>query len=276
MTTPDARAAGLFLGAFNIAFEDDERMTISVHTTGGTVSVEGHLSDDYLMTFPVEDVSFLLDRLADLLSKDKPQGSLTVTVPHLGSHSAPVDAWAWNLTSDSGTEPLTPELAATLLPSSANFPHENADLGNGSFPNPPAASMDSTTLTELRRRGLTIEDLTSGSLDATAPKKAVEEAPQSRAAHLQITVTSHNCTGPNARCKRETAAGRPVHVIPRLDSGNLVMPSYHFTSEEEGRQAITQAYESAPTITTDAELYEAREQGIPHKLPAEWIDPSRR
>ncbi|MFD3667235.1 hypothetical protein [Streptomyces sp. NPDC058672] len=158
VTTPDARAAGLFLGAFNIAFEDDQRMTISVHTAGGTTSVAGHLSDNDLMTFQAEDVAFLLDRLASILSKDKPQGSLTVTVPHPGNGSAPTDAWAWSLTADGGTEPLNPELAVILLPSSANFPQPDAHLGNGTFRNTPSASMDSETLAELRHRGLTIAD----------------------------------------------------------------------------------------------------------------------
>lgn len=93
---------------------------------------------------------------------------------------------------------------------------------------------------------------------------------------LQITVLSHNCTGPNPECTRDARDGRTVHMIPRLHSGGLVMPSYHFASEEEGREALTQAYETAPTITTDEELHEARRQGIPHKLSPGWIDPSRR
>ncbi|MBP2055016.1 hypothetical protein J2Z21_008028 [Streptomyces griseochromogenes] len=93
---------------------------------------------------------------------------------------------------------------------------------------------------------------------------------------MKIQVLSHNCTGPNPHCKREARDGRRIHMIARLDSGSLVMPSYHYATEEEGREALTRAYETAPTITTDAELYAAREQGIPHKLPASWIDPSMR
>lgn len=158
MTTPEARAAGLFLGAFNIAFEDDQRMTISVHTAGGTVSVIGQLSDNHRMTFQAEDVAFLVDRLANLLSKEEPQGSLTVAVPHLGHIRAPIDAWAWSLAADGSTEPLDPELAVILLPSSANFPQPDADLGNGIFHNTPSASMNSESLSELRQRGLTIAD----------------------------------------------------------------------------------------------------------------------
>jgi hypothetical protein len=158
MTTPEARAAGLFLAAFNIAFEDDERMTISVHTNGGTVSVEGHLSDS-IMTFQVEDVAFLLDRLTHLLAKEKPLGTITVTVPNHKGRGALISAWAWNLTGDAegSTEPLYPEVAVMLLPESADFPQPDAEIGNGTFSSPPSAAMDTATLDELRRRGLIVE-----------------------------------------------------------------------------------------------------------------------
>ncbi|MGW1053580.1 hypothetical protein [Streptomyces sp. NPDC001155] len=155
MTTPDARAAGLFLAAFNVAFEDDERMTISVHTEGGTVSVHGHLTDG-IMTFVPKDVAFLLDRLTNLLSQDKPLGTITVTVPNHEGRGALISAFAWSLTSD-GTQPLDPELAVSLLPESAEFPWPDGELGDGTFTNPPSAAMDDATLQELRRKGLTIE-----------------------------------------------------------------------------------------------------------------------
>lgn len=93
---------------------------------------------------------------------------------------------------------------------------------------------------------------------------------------MKIKILSHNCTGPNPQCKRDARNGRLVHMIADIDCGSLVMPTYHFASEEEGREALTRADETAPTVTTDAELYEMREQGIPHKLPAGWVDPSRR
>ncbi|WP_158692737.1 hypothetical protein [Streptomyces roseochromogenus] len=164
MNTPDARAAGLFLSAFNVAFEDDERMTISVHTNGGTVSVEGHLSSSNIMTFHVEDVAFLLDRLTHLLSKDKPLGSITVTVPNHKGRGALISAWAWSLTggTDGSTEALDPEVAVMLLPESAEFPQPDAVIGNGTFTSPPSAAMDAATLNELRRRGLTITEANFG------------------------------------------------------------------------------------------------------------------
>ncbi|NEB63514.1 hypothetical protein G3I61_28295 [Streptomyces diastaticus] len=65
-------------------------------------------------------------------------------------------------------------------------------------------------------------------------------------------------------------------MIPQLDSGSLIMPTYHYASEEDGRAAIEQAHETAPVITTDDELYDARARGIAHKLSAGWIDPSMR
>lgn len=157
MTTPAARAAGLFLGAFNIAFEDDERMTISVHTEGGMGSAYGHLAGG-LMVFVPRDVAFLLDRLTDLLSQEKPQGTITVTVPSHEAQGAPIEAWAWSLTPD-GTEPVSPALAITLLPENADFPGPEGELGDGTFQTPPSAAMDGGTLAELRHRGLAIEDV---------------------------------------------------------------------------------------------------------------------
>lgn len=93
---------------------------------------------------------------------------------------------------------------------------------------------------------------------------------------MKIKVLSQDCTGPNPHCKREAREGRRVHMIAEIDAGSLVMPTFHFVSEDEGREAFARADETAPVITTDAELYAAREQGIPHKLSADWVDPSMR
>lgn len=83
----------------------------------------------------------------------------------------------------------------------------------------------------------------------------------------------------NARCLREARQGRPVHVIMRQDvryDELIVMPSYHFATAEEGKKAWTLALLTAPTIKDDADLYAARINQTPHKLPLGWVDPSRR
>ncbi|WP_369387291.1 hypothetical protein AB5J72_06440 [Streptomyces sp. CG1] len=94
-------------------------------------------------------------------SKDKPLGSITITVPNHKGRGALISAWAWNLTGDTdgSTEPLDPEIAVMLLPESAEFPQPDAEIGNGIFSTPPSAAMDAATLDELRRRGLTVEEI---------------------------------------------------------------------------------------------------------------------
>lgn len=96
----------------------------------------------------------------------------------------------------------------------------------------------------------------------------------------EIIILNEECTGKGGAesCKAAHKAGANVHVITKYDPNteSLVMPSWHFTSVEHGKAALTLAYENAPTIKTDAELYAAREAKIPHKLPVGWIDPSRR
>lgn len=96
----------------------------------------------------------------------------------------------------------------------------------------------------------------------------------------KIIVLNEECTGRRGAqaCKDAHKAGASVHMITEYDpqGESLIMPSWHFTSVEHGNAALTTAYENAPTIKTDAELYAAREAKIPHKLPVGWIDPSRR
>jgi len=95
------------------------------------------------------------------------------------------------------------------------------------------------------------------------------------------TVLSHNCTGPNDACRKAHRDGRSVHMIP--DAGRnpgaspaLIMPMYHYATEDDGRQAINRAIETAPTVTCDEDLYTYRRQGVAHFLPVGWIDPTRR
>lgn len=99
-------------------------------------------------------------------------------------------------------------------------------------------------------------------------------------AEIEITILDENCTGKRGAktCKDAHAAGRSVHMFITWDPDvqTLVMPTCHFETVEEGRDAIVSAYDTAHTITTDEELYAARAAKIPHKLPIGWIDPSRR
>lgn len=94
-----------------------------------------------------------------------------------------------------------------------------------------------------------------------------------------IHVLDEDCSGPHGACGSGHEQGRPVHLIPAVTDDTtprLVLPTYHFTTVAEGVEAITRAYATAPTITTDEELYAARRAGIAHLIPRGWIDPSRR
>lgn len=98
---------------------------------------------------------------------------------------------------------------------------------------------------------------------------------------ITATVLSHNCTGPNPTCRAAHRAGRPVHVIP--DAGRnpgaspaLIMPTYHYPTEAHGVDAIYEAANTAPMVTSDEDLYLFRQMKIAHFLPVGWVDPSRR
>jgi hypothetical protein len=68
-------------------------------------------------------------------------------------------------------------------------------------------------------------------------------------------------------------------MIPLSDVHNtptLVMPTYHYATEDEGREAIHEALRTAPTVYGDADLAEYRERNIPHFLPVGWVDPTMR
>lgn len=93
--------------------------------------------------------------------------------------------------------------------------------------------------------------------------------------------------GTNPACKAARRAGRPVHIIPGSrfdldptmcppDGLTLVLETYHYATEAEAREAVAEAYATAPVVTCDADLYDFRARGIAYKLPEGWIDPSRR
>jgi hypothetical protein len=96
---------------------------------------------------------------------------------------------------------------------------------------------------------------------------------------MKIHVLNQQCKGPNARCRRDARDGRHVHLIPMSHVGEepqLVMPTYHYATEAQGRAAITAAWETAEVIRTREQLNAARRDGRPHKLAVGWIDPTRR
>ncbi len=88
------------------------------------------------------------------------------------------------------------------------------------------------------------------------------------------------CTGQfgNPACKKGFRDGRPVHIIPKWDpdTPTVILPTYHFADEGEAVEALIHATLHAPTVETEGDLYRYRTQGIAHKLPVGWIDPSRR
>lgn len=92
-------------------------------------------------------------------------------------------------------------------------------------------------------------------------------------------IISRDCSGPNAKCRCAARNGKPVHVIPTPMGPmlpSLVMPTYHYATEEEGFTAIREAFRTAPTVYGDADLELYRNDGVPHFLPVGWIDPTRR
>lgn len=95
-----------------------------------------------------------------------------------------------------------------------------------------------------------------------------------------VIILNENCTGKRGAeaCKDAHKAGASVHMILKFDPimQSLIMPTWHFVSVDAGYRALINAYKTAPMITSDAELYAAREAGIPHLLPVGWIDPTRR
>lgn len=95
-----------------------------------------------------------------------------------------------------------------------------------------------------------------------------------------IIIVNENCTGKRGskQCKSDHTDGAHVHMILEFDimKQTLVMPTWHFVSVEAGYRSLINAYKTAQLITSDAELYAAREAQIPHLLPVGWIDPTRR
>lgn len=87
-----------------------------------------------------------------------------------------------------------------------------------------------------------------------------------------------DCTGPNRNCRKAVRQGRSVHIIPSgfADGGHLVLPTYHYETEEQARDAVEAARRDAVVIRSDAMLCEARRRRQAYRLLPGWIDPTRR
>lgn len=112
----------------------------------------------------------------------------------------------------------------------------------------------------------------------TAPQPADPYSPAVLAAHpIRVTL---DCRGTNPACRKARRAGRPVHVSPPpfVNGGahRLVMDTYHYATEREGRDAIAAAEQTAPIVETDDQLYALRAARSNYRLVPGWIDPSRR
>ena len=88
------------------------------------------------------------------------------------------------------------------------------------------------------------------------------------------------CTGNAKACKRARREECHVHIIPRSDiadpEGLLVLPTYHYSTVERAIAAYEDAKINAIKISSDAQLYDARQTERAYKLPVGWIDPDRR
>ncbi|MYX26828.1 hypothetical protein GTY75_09125 [Streptomyces sp. SID8381] len=90
-----ARAASLFVGAFNSVYEDDPRMTIALHRSNGSSLAVAGLLDDYRMRFDPAEVSTLLSWLTRAVAAD-PDAIISVTTAYrpFGGRE---HGWAWRV-----------------------------------------------------------------------------------------------------------------------------------------------------------------------------------
>jgi hypothetical protein len=92
-TTPETRAASLFVAAFNTVYEDDPRMTIALHmSSGSSLAVTGEL-DNWRMRFHPAEVSTLLAWLTRAVATD-PVAIITVTADR-DEDGETAHGWAW-------------------------------------------------------------------------------------------------------------------------------------------------------------------------------------
>ena len=96
----------------------------------------------------------------------------------------------------------------------------------------------------------------------------------------RIHDTLRVCKGPTKHCRAAHREGRSVHITPAFDvrthQAHLVLPTYHYATEEEALLAVARARTNARIIRNDADLYAAREANEAYVLMPGWVDPSRR
>jgi hypothetical protein len=93
--TPEARAAALFVGAFNSVFEDCALMRIALHrSNGSSISVAGELIE-YVEWFDSAEVSTFLGWLTKAVAYD-PKAVIAVTSWHWGPNADPA-GYAWTI-----------------------------------------------------------------------------------------------------------------------------------------------------------------------------------
>ncbi|MER7937849.1 MULTISPECIES: hypothetical protein [unclassified Streptomyces] len=108
---------------------------------------------------------------------------------------------------------------------------------------------------------------------ARAPKPRTMYGPLRYPDHVR-----HDCTGPNRNCRKAGRQGHTVHIIPSefVDGSHLMLPTYHYETEERARAAVETARRDAVVIRSDAALYRARRHRQAYRLLPGWTDPTRR
>ncbi|MGW2421485.1 hypothetical protein ACWC0C_19925 [Streptomyces sp. NPDC001709] len=142
-TTPRTAAASLFAAVFNIVFEDDPRMTIALHTSGGSRMVVMGELDNYLMRFHPAEVADLLTWLTRAVATD-PDAIITVTADDDGDFSY---GWAWHIRTGAALGGI--EAAPLFTPSTELKGAEEQHITvNGRLIEPSADGLSATALTD--------------------------------------------------------------------------------------------------------------------------------
>jgi hypothetical protein len=146
---------------------------------------------------------------------------------------------------------------------------ENGDLDS----EPLHISGDGETVLDCLADSIAAADAVADYIAARAPKPPVVHGPL----RFPDWVT-HDCTGPNHNCRKAARQGRSVHIIASefADGSHLVLPTYHYETEEQARAAVETARRDAVVIRSDAMLFEARRRRQAYRLLPGWIDPTRR
>ncbi|MFJ9729380.1 hypothetical protein ACIRP3_42255 [Streptomyces sp. NPDC101209] len=94
-TPPHTWAASLFVSAFNIAYQDDRRVTVAVHTSSGSSIVIAGALDAYRMRFDPVEVDVMLSWLTRAVTTDE-RAVITVTAePDMVG--CKIRGWAWRI-----------------------------------------------------------------------------------------------------------------------------------------------------------------------------------